>query len=54
MPNIPEFQDLETGTKYPDYSDIESGSSVHKAKSIAYKIDSKINHLRVDLHRWPV
>ena len=38
MPNIFESENIETGTStcYPSYSDIESGSSVHKALSIVH------------------
>ena len=54
MPNIPESEDLETFTSYPGYSNIESRSSVHKAMSIGHKSVPKIDHLRVNLYRWPV
>ena len=54
MPNVPKSKDLETGTQYPSYSDIESGSSVQKVMSIVRKSVPKNDQLRVDLHRWPV
>ena len=54
MHNIPESENIEIGTCYPSYSDIESGSSVHKVMSIVHENPPKIKHLRVELYRWPV
>ena len=54
MPNNPESEDLEIVISYPSYSDIEFGSSLLKATSIDYEGVPKFDHIRIDLHRWPV